>query len=147
MGYRLGKFILATGVVVFLCLQLCFCFSVFSLRSHDWEHVQERVRRMGGESVIVDTAMRVRGQHKALNNGVVIIQKDSSDWPAVFKEGGVEEVQIRPDCVLIDFRRRMCLLAFEEGVSGYGTRRISDRLWYWGGEESGLRHKQVLGSK
>jgi hypothetical protein len=95
---------------------------------------------MGGERVIVDAAMQLRARHKLVND--VMLDRDA--WAEVFKDGGVAAVQVRPDSVLIVVGPRMYLLVFEKGVAGYGTRRISNQLWYWGGEESGLKQRDRL---
>lgn len=127
--------LLAVGVLLSLGLRIVF------LRSHDWERVQERIQRMGGEDAIIGAVAQVRSTQEAAGSPPVIIRPSAPQWPKVFSNGSVEEVQIRRDFVLLDLGRRMFLLVFEDPASGYGTRMISDRLWYWGGEESGLRKR------
>ena len=138
-----GRLILAAGGVLASCLALLFGYALWSIRGHDWQRVCERVQRMGGERAIVGAAMRLRADHGPRRGETTsIIKKESLDWPELFADGGVEEVEIGPDSVLLNLGHRMYLLGFEEGVAGYGTRRITDRLWYWGGEESGLKQRR-----
>ena len=142
MRPRQKRFLVAIGAAVPMVLLVRLGFAILFLRANDWPYVQERIRRMGGAQAVLDTAMTLRSRHMPYYGGVTVINSNAVDWPMIFSSGDVYGVGIFHDCVQIDFRKRRALLAFEEGDSGYGTRRIIDRLWYWGGEESGLKRKR-----
>jgi hypothetical protein len=141
MPFRHSRLVLVAGALLAVGTLLCLGLRIVSLRSHDWERVQERVQRMGGADAIIDAVTHMKSTQDGAGSPPVIIRPNTPHWPKVFSNGSVEEVQIRKDCVLLDLGRRMFLLVFEDRASGYGTRMISDRLWYWGGEESGLRKR------
>jgi len=120
------------------CMLVLIVLRVLSLRLGDAYWVETQVAQLGGPSALLDAADDLRSRYMNDRSTIVLTDEARENWPATFRRPDVVELQIRSDCVLVYFGMRRHILLFRSEVPQYGTKRIADRVWYWGGERSAV---------